>query len=64
MDALLSEGQTRRSSKRDVRAPVGAPLPNKKRVATEDSTDWRKLSEAVKAKAGDVGGRGKRSKNE
>jgi hypothetical protein len=61
MDALLSEGQKRRSNKRDARAPVGqssAPVKRK----TDDADDWRKLSEAVKRKAGDVGGRGKRSK--
>ena len=61
MDALLSEGQKRRSKKRDARAPVGTlPEGGKKRVAVED--DWRKLSEAVKRKAGETGGRGKRSK--
>lgn len=61
MDALLSEGQKRRSNKRDARAPVGSvPLPSKR--TNDDGDDWRKLSEAVKRKAGEVGGRGKRSK--
>lgn len=65
MDALLSEGQKRRSKNRDARAPVGSlPEGTKKRAATDGTEDWRKLAEAVKRKAGDVGGRGKRNKVE
>lgn len=61
MDALLSEGQKQRSKKREARAPVSAAsLPTKNKVAEVE--DWRKLAEAVKRKAGDVGGRGKRAK--
>ncbi|GAA6038371.1 hypothetical protein JCM8097_007615 [Rhodosporidiobolus ruineniae] len=72
MEALLAEGRKRRSTKSSsARAPVAARDPsdtNRKRSAAEAASGFEtgeslsKLVDAVKRKAGDVGGRGKRAK--
>ncbi|BGP26426.1 pre-rRNA-processing protein ESF1 [Rhodotorula toruloides] len=69
MEALLAEGRKRRSDKQTrTRAPVTAPAENgtvkRKDLASAENgrKDLSKLVEAVKRKAGDVGGRGKRTK--
>ncbi|BGP34054.1 pre-rRNA-processing protein esf1 [Rhodotorula toruloides] len=70
MEALLAEGRKRRSDKHTkTRAPVTAPTENGsvKRKAPESGEtgggeDLNRLVEAVKRKAGDAGGRGKRTK--
>lgn len=65
MDVLLSEGRKRRAKAHDPRAPVGAPVAKpKKEVRLDEGEEMRKLVESVKRKAGDEGGRGKRSKVE
>ncbi|KAI5479550.1 hypothetical protein MNV49_003287 [Pseudohyphozyma bogoriensis] len=65
MDALLAEGRKRRAKKHDARAPVGAQERGVKVASKDDEGEsLRKLVESVKRKAGDVGGRGKRSKLE
>lgn len=66
MEALLTEGRKRRAAKTDkVRAPV-APSEDRPRPkaapAPAESDSLRALAESVKRKAGDVGGRGKRSR--
>ncbi|GAA6057293.1 hypothetical protein JCM3770_001702 [Rhodotorula araucariae] len=66
MEALLSEGRKRRAVKTDkARAPVG-PTEDKPRAkappAEAEGDSLRALAEAVKRKAGDVGGRGKRAR--
>ncbi|GJN92441.1 hypothetical protein Rhopal_005471-T1 [Rhodotorula paludigena] len=71
MEAILAEGRKRRATKGDkARAPVVAPAEggaSKKRAAaaadgSTDADSLRALAEAVKRKAGEVGGRGKRAK--
>lgn len=71
MEAILAEGRKRRATKGDkARAPVVAPAEggvSKKRAAaaadgSTDTDSLRALAEAVKRKAGDLGGRGKRAK--
>lgn len=62
MTALLSEGRKRRAKGHEARAPVSAPSTNGKAKAQADSGDLMKLVESVKRKAGETGGRGKRSK--
>lgn len=70
MEALLAEGRKRRSDKHTkTRAPVTAPSENGsvKRKGPESGEtgggeDLSRLVEAVKRKAGDAGGRGKRTK--
>ncbi|GAA5881012.1 hypothetical protein JCM3774_003068 [Rhodotorula dairenensis] len=66
MEALLAEGRKRRAEKNnELREPVTATedRPARKRALPEDSGDsLDKLVEAVKRKAGDAGGRGKRTK--
>ncbi|BGP18572.1 hypothetical protein JCM10213_003040 [Rhodosporidiobolus nylandii] len=68
MDALLAEGRKRRADKNTkARAPVapveGKPATKRSAPAAEDGGEsLSKLVEAVKRKAGDAGGRGKRAK--
>ncbi|GAA5969375.1 hypothetical protein JCM11641_008095 [Rhodosporidiobolus odoratus] len=67
MDALLAEGRKRRAVKSSkVRAPVvptdGTQAPKRPRSAEDGSESLSKLVEAVKRKAGETGGRGKRAK--
>ncbi|SGY62034.1 BQ5605_C007g04643 [Microbotryum silenes-dioicae] len=67
MDALLTEGRKRRSNKLDARAPVSAPpLESVKQASkqSKESDNLQQLVESVKRKAGDVGGRGKRTKTD
>jgi len=67
MDALLAEGRKRRSKRSEARAPVNAAeIARKKATASSggDGESLNKLIESVKRKAGETGGRGKRSKNE
>ncbi|GAA5986102.1 hypothetical protein JCM10908_006410 [Rhodotorula pacifica] len=66
MEALLAEGRKRRAEKNNkLREPVTASedRPARKRTLPTDTGDsLDKLVEAVKRKAGDAGGRGKRTK--
>ncbi|KAM0746794.1 hypothetical protein T439DRAFT_329491 [Meredithblackwellia eburnea MCA 4105] len=67
MTALLAEGRKRRSKKHDVRAPVSGSGDVSGLKASTASVDHgadslKQLVESVKRKAGDVGGRGKRTK--
>ncbi|GAA5876894.1 hypothetical protein JCM16303_006324 [Sporobolomyces ruberrimus] len=65
MDALLAEGRKRRSKRSEARAPVNAvEVARKKSTASAggDGESLNKLIESVKRKAGETGGRGKRSK--
>ncbi|SCV71558.1 BQ2448_3146 [Microbotryum intermedium] len=67
MDALLTEGRKRRSNKLDARAPVGAPPSEPTKQAnkqSKESDNLQQLVESVKRKAGDAGGRGKRTKTD
>lgn len=65
MDALLAEGRKRRSKRSEARAPVNAAeIARKKSTPTTaaDGESLNKLIESVKRKAGETGGRGKRTK--
>ncbi|GAA5961747.1 hypothetical protein JCM8115_004756 [Rhodotorula mucilaginosa] len=66
MEALLAEGRKRRAEKTNkLREPVTTTedRPARKRALPADTSDsLDKLVEAVKRKAGDTGGRGKRTK--
>lgn len=63
MTALLGEGRKRRAKGHDARAPVGAPsVAGSKPKHAADEGDLLKLVESVKRKAGETGGRGKRTK--
>ncbi|GAA5940616.1 pre-rRNA-processing protein ESF1 [Sporobolomyces koalae] len=66
MDALLAEGRKRRAKRSEARAPVNATEIARKKAATSagDGDSLNKLIESVKRKAGETGGRGKRSKTE
>ncbi|GAA6011140.1 hypothetical protein JCM11491_006738 [Sporobolomyces phaffii] len=67
MDALLAEGRKRRSKRSEARAPVSAVEVARKKAAASsggDGESLNKLIESVKRKAGETGGRGKRSKTE
>ncbi|GAA5859122.1 hypothetical protein JCM8547_004011 [Rhodosporidiobolus lusitaniae] len=71
MEALLAEGRKRRSGKtskaRDPIAPVDGAASAKKRsadVSVDNGDSLSKLVDAVKRKAGETGGRGKRAKTE
>lgn len=67
MTALLSEGRKRRAKGHDPRAPVGAPLNGVDRKAKRDVDEGDALAalvESVKRKAGETGGRGKRTKTD
>jgi len=66
MDALLAEGRKRRAKRSEARAPVNAAEIARKKATTSsggDGESLNKLIESVKRKAGETGGRGKRSKN-
>ena len=66
MEALLAEGRKRSAEKTNkLREPVTTTedRPARKRALPADTSDsLDKLVEAVKRKAGDTGGRGKRTK--
>lgn len=66
MTALLSEGRKRRAKGHDARAPVGAvdTVERKKRAEADEGDALAKLVESVKRKAGETGGRGKRTKTD
>ncbi|GAA5967029.1 hypothetical protein JCM3765_003684 [Sporobolomyces pararoseus] len=67
MDALLAEGRKRRAKRSEARAPVSAAEVARKKAASStggDGESLNKLIESVKRKAGETGGRGKRSKTE
>ncbi|KAK4052393.1 pre-rRNA-processing protein esf1 [Microbotryomycetes sp. JL201] len=68
MQALLSEGRKRRAKKQDVRAPVALSATPSTSAKSDNAganggeDNLRRLIESVKRKAGDEGGRGKRTK--
>ncbi|GAA5931529.1 hypothetical protein JCM1841_005539 [Sporobolomyces salmonicolor] len=66
MDALLAEGRKRRAKANTARAPVSAAdvVARKRAAAAGEGDSLSKLVEAVKRKAGETGGRGKRAKTE
>lgn len=66
MTTLLAEGRKRREKNHDPRAPVGAISATTPKIVkpVDEGADLKKLVESVKRKAGEVGGRGKRSKAE
>ncbi|GAA5912201.1 hypothetical protein JCM5296_007509 [Sporobolomyces johnsonii] len=66
MDALLAEGRKRRAKTNTARAPVSAAdvAARKRTAAAGEGDSLSKLVEAVKRKAGETGGRGKRAKTE
>ncbi|GAA6061969.1 hypothetical protein JCM10212_005213 [Sporobolomyces blumeae] len=67
MDALLAEGRKRRAKRSEARAPVDASEVARKKAGASaggDGESLNKLIESVKRKAGETGGRGKRTKTE